>query len=241
MGLLQTVLRLIDRAVGLLPGEWAERMRASVGGDLERERRSRARLQRAAQDDARDRGAAGVARQHAPTWRSCATRFAPKTSGSAASVPATSPRCWRRSISRRQPRCACAKRAQWQTRAGIPPLSPRDERVVQDLRRAVDALEQVKAMRGPHVTAIPPISKRLARSQDGGESAIRRRAGVRARVDPQRVGAGRQCVAPAHRRGIAEQRRRRAAGLVGGGRRADAVSARAGGSAMTAMEPPARK
>ena len=39
MSLLQTVLRLLDRAVGLLPREWADRMRGTVAGDLERERK----------------------------------------------------------------------------------------------------------------------------------------------------------------------------------------------------------
>lgn len=36
--LLQSVLRLLDRAVGLLPDEWARRVRRSVTGDLDRER-----------------------------------------------------------------------------------------------------------------------------------------------------------------------------------------------------------
>lgn len=40
MSLLQTVMRLIDRAIGLMPAEWASRMRRTVGGDLERERRT---------------------------------------------------------------------------------------------------------------------------------------------------------------------------------------------------------
>ncbi|HEX4914886.1 MAG TPA: hypothetical protein VFV51_13055, partial [Vicinamibacterales bacterium] len=39
MTLLQTVLQILDRAVGMLPGEWAARMRASASGDLERERK----------------------------------------------------------------------------------------------------------------------------------------------------------------------------------------------------------
>ncbi|MEO7157011.1 MAG: hypothetical protein ABI039_05580, partial [Vicinamibacterales bacterium] len=37
IGLLQTVMRLIDRAIGLLPSEWATRMRRTAGGDLDRE------------------------------------------------------------------------------------------------------------------------------------------------------------------------------------------------------------
>lgn len=38
MGLLDTVVRLLDRAIGMLPPEWATRMRRSVTGDLDRER-----------------------------------------------------------------------------------------------------------------------------------------------------------------------------------------------------------
>lgn len=38
VGLLQMVMRLIDRAIGLMPAEWAARMRSVVGGDLDRER-----------------------------------------------------------------------------------------------------------------------------------------------------------------------------------------------------------
>lgn len=39
VSLLQTVMRVIDRAIGLMPAEWATRMRSVVGGDLDRERR----------------------------------------------------------------------------------------------------------------------------------------------------------------------------------------------------------
>jgi len=38
IGLLQTVMRLLDRAISLLPSEWATRMRATVGTDLEHEK-----------------------------------------------------------------------------------------------------------------------------------------------------------------------------------------------------------
>lgn len=39
IGLLQTVMRLLDRAIGMLPPEWAARMRRTASGDLDRERR----------------------------------------------------------------------------------------------------------------------------------------------------------------------------------------------------------
>ena len=38
VGMLQTVMRLIDRAIGLMPAEWAARMRGTAAGELERER-----------------------------------------------------------------------------------------------------------------------------------------------------------------------------------------------------------
>ena len=40
IGLLKTVMRLIDRAMAMMPGEWASRMRRVVSGDLDREQRT---------------------------------------------------------------------------------------------------------------------------------------------------------------------------------------------------------
>ena len=37
--MLQTVMRLIDRAIGLMPAEWGARMRGTAASELERERR----------------------------------------------------------------------------------------------------------------------------------------------------------------------------------------------------------
>jgi hypothetical protein len=39
IGLLQTVMRLIDRAIGFLPSEWATRMRRTASGELDREQK----------------------------------------------------------------------------------------------------------------------------------------------------------------------------------------------------------
>ena len=74
ISLLQTVMRLIDRAIGLMPAEWAARMRRTASGDLERERQHRAGLQRAAHAHARRGGQARVARPGRPTSSGCATR-----------------------------------------------------------------------------------------------------------------------------------------------------------------------
>ena len=40
IGLLKTVMRLIDRAVSMMPAEWVSRMRRVVSGDLDREQRA---------------------------------------------------------------------------------------------------------------------------------------------------------------------------------------------------------
>ena len=40
VGLLQTVMRMIDRAVAMLPAEWAARMRGSASGELDKEQRT---------------------------------------------------------------------------------------------------------------------------------------------------------------------------------------------------------
>src|SRR6185503_11430577 len=40
IGLLKTVMRLIDRAMAMMPGEWAARMRRSVSGALDFEQRT---------------------------------------------------------------------------------------------------------------------------------------------------------------------------------------------------------
>ncbi len=39
IGLLRTVMRMIDRAIGMLPAEWASRMRRTAGGQLESEQK----------------------------------------------------------------------------------------------------------------------------------------------------------------------------------------------------------
>jgi len=46
VSMLQTVLRLLDRVVGLMPAEWAARMRKTAGGELDRERRIEDEYQR---------------------------------------------------------------------------------------------------------------------------------------------------------------------------------------------------
>ena len=165
MGLLQTVLQLIDRAVGLLPGEWAERMRASVTGDLERERRveraynelRKTTLETAAKLAAR--GSMTDLEKLRDKVRAEDKRLGGQRPGDIAALLATIDLEAAAAVHLRE-----ARRV-WQKRS---PEFRRYRRAMngsfKTFDEALNALELVKAMRGPHVTAIPPISKRLARS-----------------------------------------------------------------------------
>ena len=165
MSLLQTVLRLVDRAVGLLPGEWAERMRASVNGDLERERRTER-----AYDELRKRTLETAARLAArgsmldleklrDKVRAEDQRLGGQRAGDIAALLATIDLEAASAVQLRE------ARRMWHKRA---PEFRRYRRAMNGSLKtfsdAVPALEQVKAMRGPQVAAITPLSKRLARS-----------------------------------------------------------------------------
>ena len=165
ISLLQTVLRLVDRAVGLLPGEWAERMRASVNGDLERERRTeraynelrKTTLETAARLAAR--GSMLDLEKLRDKVRAEDQRLGGQRAGDIAALLATIDLEVAGAVQLRE-----ARRV-WQKRA---PEFRRYRRAMNGSLKtfsdAVPALEQVKAMRGPQVTAITPLSKRLARS-----------------------------------------------------------------------------
>src|SRR5688572_1876235 len=165
MGLLQTVLQLIDRAVGLLPGEWAERMRASVNGDLERERRveraynelRKTTLETAAKLAAR--GSMADLEKLRDKVRAEDKRLGGQRAGDIAALLATIDLEAAAAVHLRQ-----ARRV-WQKRS---PEFRRYRRAMNGSFKTFDeslnALELVKAMRGPDVTAISPISKRLSRS-----------------------------------------------------------------------------
>ena len=165
MSLLQTVLRLVDRAVGLLPGEWAERMRASVNGDLERERRTeraydelrKTTLETAARLAAR--GSMLDLEKLRDKVRAEDQRLGGQRAGDIAALLATIDLEAASAVRLRE-----ARRV-WQKRA---PEFRRYRRAMNGSLKtfsdAVPALEQVKAMRGPQVTVITPLSKRLARS-----------------------------------------------------------------------------
>ena len=165
MTLLQTVLRAIDRAVGLLPGEWAERMRASVSGDLERERKiqrgydelRKTTLETAAKLAAR--GSMSDLEKLRDKVKAEDKRLGGHRDGDIAALLATidleaaTAVRWRE-VNRR-----------WQKRS---PEYRRYRRAMNGSFKTFDgalpALEEVKAMRGPAANAIAPLSKRLSKS-----------------------------------------------------------------------------
>lgn len=163
MGLLNTVLYLVDRAIGMLPPEWAQRMRRSVTGDLDRERRVehsydelRTRtLQQAAQLAAKGR-----------TWDFEKLRDAVKHEdrrlGSARPADVTSLLA---TIDMQAASADATQKAQqdWEKRA---PAYRKYRRTTNSafkvFKDAALALDQVKAMNGPSVDAIASLTKRLA-------------------------------------------------------------------------------
>jgi hypothetical protein len=242
MTLLQTVLRLIDRAVGLLPGEWAERMRTSASGDLERERK----IQRA-YDDLRKTTLESAARLASRGSMSDLERLREKVkaedqrlgghrAGDIAALLATidleaATAVHLREVNRR-----------WQKRA---PEFRRYRRAMNGSLRTFDealpALEQVKAMRGPSVDAIAPLSKKLAKS---AKSVARVKA-------PEELASGHALIRSAWELAGNALRLRADAvsqNSVDVAQRASSAAAgalmlyqRARADQQTAMEPPARK
>jgi hypothetical protein len=165
MGLLQKVLQLIDRAVGMLPGEWAERMRATVNGDLDRERR----IQRA-YDDLRKTSLESAARLARRGSMSDLEKLRDKVKAEDKRLGGQRPGDVAALLATIDLEAAIAVRTReaerrWQKRS---PEFRRYRRAMdgsfKTFNQALPALEQVKAMRGPTPAAIAPLSKRLARS-----------------------------------------------------------------------------
>ena len=168
ISLLQTVLRLIDRAIGLLPTEWVTRMRATAGGDLDRERKTQK-----AYEELRTKTLAEAARLALKGRSSDLEKLRDKVkaedqrlggqrAGEIASLLATidleaasaiRARDARREYDRRAP---AFRRYRRSTNGAF--------KVFKD---ATIALEQVKAMTGPPVNAIASLNKRLARAKKG--------------------------------------------------------------------------
>ena len=163
MGLLQTVLHLLDRAIGLLPVEWAERMRHTVTGDLEHE----ARIERS-YDDLRTRTleAAGRLAAKGQTWdferlrekvKDEDRRLGGQRPADMAALLAT--------IDMQAATAAATRDAQKEWEKRLP--SYRKYRRTTNasfkvFRDAAVALEQIKAMTGPSVDTMAALTRRLA-------------------------------------------------------------------------------
>jgi hypothetical protein len=165
MSLLQTVMRLIDRAVGLLPAEWASRMRSGVSADIERERRTER-----AYDQLRTNTLKASARIAARGSRSDLEKLREKVkaedqrlggqrAGDVAALLATIDLQAATAIEARE------KRKQWEKRE---PAFRRYRRATNGsfnaFKDATASLEQVKDMSGPPVNGINGVTARLARA-----------------------------------------------------------------------------
>ena len=165
MSLLQTVLGLLDRAVGLLPREWADRMRGTVSGDLERERKiergydalRKSTLETAAHLAAR--GKMSDLEKLREKVRAEDQRLGGQRAGDVAALLATIDLEAAAAIQRRE-----ANKV-WQQRE---PAYRRYRRSMNNsfktFNDAIAPLEKVRAMSGPPTNTIEPLAKRLARS-----------------------------------------------------------------------------
>ena len=162
--LLHTVMRLLDRAVGLLPETWADRIRRGVAAELDGEQRvdrEYQALRKSTLDAAARAGRRGDAREFERLRARIHqedTRLGGQRPGEVAALVATLDLA---SISSKER----ATQDLWKKRG---PAFRRYRRstngsfsVFKDVARA---LEQVKAMSGPAVTTIAPIAKRLAKA-----------------------------------------------------------------------------
>ena len=173
ISLLQTVMKLIDRAIGLLPTEWASRMRTTVGGDLDRERKTEK-----AYDELRTRtleeaaklalkGRSSDLEKLRDRVKAEDQRLGGQRDGEIAALLTTIDleaasaihyRDAKREFDRRAPAFRKYRRS---TNAAF--------KVFKD---ATIALEQVKSMNGPSISAIEPLTKRLAHANKGFRKVI---------------------------------------------------------------------
>lgn len=168
IGLLKTVMRLIDRAMAMMPGEWASRMRRVVSGDLEREQRIeqayndlRTRTLQEANALA-SRGRAADLERLREKVKEEDRRLGGQRPGDIAALldtidleatAAIAAREARREYDKRSPAYRKYRRS---TNGAF--------KVFTD---AATALEQVRSMTGPAVASIGPLTKRLAAASRG--------------------------------------------------------------------------
>ena len=168
IGLLQTVMRLIDRAVAMMPGEWASRMRRVVSGDLDREQRSeqayndlRTRTLEEANKLAA-RGRAADLEKLREKVREEDRRLGGQRPGDIAALLDTIDLEATTAIAAREARREYEKRS---------PAYRKYRRSTNSAFKvftdAAIALEKVRSMSGPAVSAIGPLTKRLAATSRG--------------------------------------------------------------------------
>jgi len=165
ISLLQTVLRLIDRAIGALPAEWASRMRLTVGGDLERERKTEQAYQelrtRTLEEAARlaMKGKNGDLEKLRDKVKAEDQRLGGQRNGEIAALLETIDLEAASAIEYREAKKEYDKRA---------PVFRKYRRSTNAAFKvftdATTALEQVRKMNGPPANTIEPLTKRLARA-----------------------------------------------------------------------------
>lgn len=165
ISLLQTVMKLIDRAIGMLPAEWATRMRMTVGGDLERERKTEQAYQelrtKTLEEAARLalKGRNGDLEKLRDKVKAEDGRLGGQRSGEIAALLETIDLEAASAIEYREAKREYDKRA---------PVFRKYRRstnaAFKVFKDATTALEQVRAMKGPPANAIEPLTKRLAKA-----------------------------------------------------------------------------
>jgi hypothetical protein len=173
IGVLQTVLRLIDRAIGLMPAEWAARMRGTAAGELEREGRVEKSY-----DDLRAHALAEAAKLAARGKMSDLERLRDhvkqedrrlggQRAGDVAALLATIDLQTSAAIVTRE------TRKEWERRAPIFRKYRRStNRAFKVFGASLPALEQIKTMSGPPVNTIPPMTKRLGAASKSFQKVI---------------------------------------------------------------------
>ena len=168
IGLLKTVMRLIDRAMAMMPGEWASRMRRVVTGDLDREQRAeqaytdlRTRTLEEANKLAA-RGRAADLEKLREKVKEEDRRLGAERPGDIAALLDTIDLEATAAIAAREARQVYEKRA---------PAYRKYRRSTNGAFKvfsdATIALEQVRSMTGPAVSGIAPLTKRLAAASRG--------------------------------------------------------------------------
>lgn len=162
VSLLQTVLGLIDRAVGVMPAEWVARMRRSANGELDRERKTELAYNelrtRTLEEAARlaSRGQASDLEKLRDRVKAEDKRLGGQRAGDVAALLGTIDLQASAAVTTRE------KRKIWDRRA---PYYRRYRRSTNGAYRVFDdaasALEQVRTMNGPAASTLASLGKRL--------------------------------------------------------------------------------